>query len=154
MNRSLPNIRIISVGASSKVYRDIQELYENRLKKVTNFEHIVLKERGDNPEDVRKTTSKLILSKLDAGEMVLLFDQTGQQYGSEEFTRLLQTQALSSMTLVVGSSYGVDKSLQDRANKVISLSKMTFPHELARIMVLEQTYRAHCIATSHPYHHG
>ena len=87
---------------------------------------------------------------------VILLDERGKQLTSPGLAKLIQQRREMSdpnIIFIVGGSMGVSPDLRQRANYVLSLSQMTLPHALARVIVLEQIYRALCIQASHPYHH-
>ncbi|MED5362558.1 MAG: 23S rRNA (pseudouridine(1915)-N(3))-methyltransferase RlmH, partial [Bacteroidota bacterium] len=84
------------------------------------------------------------------------FDEKGKQMDSKTFSQFISKQTmLKSGTLVfcLGGAYGFSESLRKRAKRMVSLSPMTFPHQLARVIALEQLYRAYTIINHHPYHH-
>ena len=81
----------------------------------------------------------------------MLLDERGQQTTSPEFSRALSCRA--DATIVIGGAYGVNDELRQRANLMVSLSKMVFPHQLVRLILIEQIYRAQAIYNHHPYHH-
>lgn len=149
---NLPKIRLISVSRPKQQWQDIVHEYENRLTKITTYEHIVIKELGHTETETRTRTSIEIEKRIPKNSYVILFDERGKRYTSEEFAQLL-VDAPSEVCLILGSSYGVSDELRQRADAVVSLGEMVFAHEIARVIVLEQLYRAHAILTNHPYHH-
>lgn len=97
-----------------------------------------------------------ILSRLKSGDKLVLLDDKGQKYTSEGFSDYLQRQMNSSIkTLVfcVGGAYGFSEKVYEKSDDLISLSPMTFSHQLVRLIFTEQLYRALCIKHNHPYHH-
>ena len=153
MNQRLPKIRLYSFGKPKSEFIPLLDYFTKRLGNAAEFEHIILKEKGSSETQTRQAASREILSRLKQDDALILLDETGKQYSSAAYADLLASQS-SSICLVIGSSYGVDEQLKDRANHIVSLSQMVLPHELARILVIEQTYRAHCILNNHPYHHS
>ena len=148
----LPKITVISVSKPSGAWAGLVDDYCTRLSRVTDFKHIVIKERGDSPVSTRKQTTDEIRKKIPAGHAVVMLDERGKQVTSPFFAQ--QTaKSQKPVCYVIGSSYGVDEEFLQQADLVLGLSKMVLPHELARVMLLEQLYRAHAILTNHPYHH-
>ena len=154
-------IDLIVVGktASGFVSRGIEE-YMSRLKHYISFNiHYV----GDvkntrNLSEVQQKLSegKSILDAVDPGDFVALLDERGKMFTSSEFASYLQKRMLSGskrLVFVVGGPYGFSQEVYDRANDKISLSKMTCPHDLIRLIFTEQLYRAFTILAGEPYHH-
>lgn len=99
---------------------------------------------------------KSLLATLEAGDHVVLLDEHGTERTSMDFSQWLQRRMASGskrVVFVVGGPYGFSQDVYDRANEKISLSKMTFPHELVRLVFVEQLYRAFTILRHEPYHH-
>ena len=99
---------------------------------------------------------KALLSTLDSSDHVVLLDEHGVERTSVEFSQWLQRRMASGskrLVFLVGGPYGFSQEVYDRANEKISLSKMTFPHELVRLVFVEQLYRAFTILRHEPYHH-
>lgn len=125
------------------------------------------------PFDIRvipdiKTTKKLteqaqkdaegeqILAQLSASDYVVLLDERGKELTSRGFSEFIEKKAQTvqkNLVFVIGGPYGFSKAVYNRADMQLSLSKMTFPHELIRIFITEQIYRALTIARNMPYHH-
>ena len=85
----------------------------------------------------------------------MILDENGILNNTSTYTKFIQQKISNYQTLIfiVGDAYGVPSILSDRADSIISLSKMTFPHSIARLILVEQTYRAFTILNNHPYHH-
>ena len=99
---------------------------------------------------------KMLLATLETSDHVVLIDEHGSERTSVEYSEWLQRRMASGckrLVFVVGGPYGFSKEVYDRANEKISLSKMTFPHELVRLIFVEQLYRAFTILRHEPYHH-
>ena len=97
-----------------------------------------------------------LLEALDPQDVPLVLDERGTALTSPQLARLLQKiddDALGRACFIIGGAYGLDEAVRRRAWKLVSLSSMTFPHELARVLLLEQLYRAECIIRKVPYHH-
>ena len=104
----------------------------------------------------QKAEAKQLLKRLNPDDYLILLDDKGKEYSSPDFSdKLLKLFQLSSPRLIflAGGAYGFDETLYHRANHKMSLSKMTFPHDLCRLIFLEQLYRALTIAHNHPYQH-
>lgn len=97
-----------------------------------------------------------MLDALQPGDWVVLLDEKGKEYTSREFASYVDKRMVSvarRMIFVVGGPYGFSKAMYDRADEKMSLSKMTFPHEMVRLFFVEQLYRAMTILCGEPYHH-
>lgn len=97
-----------------------------------------------------------MLDALQPGDWVVLLDEKGKEYTSREFASYVDKRMVSvarRMIFVVGGPYGFSKAMYDRADEKMSLSKMTFPHEMVRLFFVEQLYRAMTILRGEPYHH-
>jgi len=137
------------------------EEYRRRLVHYTDFqirELPELKNSGSWPEKkVKEEEAKIILKAIDSQDYVVLLDEGGQQMDSIAFAGLLEKQQYGSfrtMSFVVGGAYGFAGEVYQRTNYKFSLSKMTFSHQLVRLIFLEQLYRAYTIIRGEPYHHG
>ncbi len=148
-------LRLIAVGRPrQKSFQLAESEYRRRLEGYLKLE--VVEVRDGKQARLQANLLKeaeSILPLLRPGEQTVLLDSTGQQWTSPEWANWLAAQQSLGVTLVIGSSYGVDPSVRARATTLWSLSKLTFPHELARVLVLEQVYRAVTILAGHPYHH-
>lgn len=104
----------------------------------------------------KKQESKNILAAIDKSDYVVLLDEHGKEFTSMDFSRYIDkkmTTVSKRLVFVVGGPYGFDEDVYARANEKISLSKMTFSHEMIRLIFTEQLYRAMTILNSEPYHH-
>ncbi len=105
---------------------------------------------------VRQLESEALLKNVVADDTVYLLDEKGTQLSTIEFSEKLQVvrnQSTRHLIIIIGGAYGVSKALIERADMVISLSKMVFPHQLVRLLLIEQLYRAHTILAGEKYHH-
>ncbi len=134
--------------------------YEQRIRKYFPFALKVIpdiRNRKTLSEDEQKRQeSQLILQQLQAGDELVLLDESGRQMRSREFAAFIekiQMQSTRRMVFVVGGPYGFAPEITQRANYKLSLSPMTFPHQLVRLIFLEQLYRACTIMRNEPYHH-
>ena len=96
-----------------------------------------------------------VSSMLDGKQSTVLLDRNGEQIDSEGITQLVSSfseKGISQLSFVIGGSSGFPKQLTSKARKIIAISKMVFPHKIARLILVEQLYRAKCIINRHPYH--
>lgn len=136
------------------------EEYLGRLKNYCQFE---LKEIPEikaakhlTQDEIKKKEEALFLSSIDKTDKVILLDENGNMLSSTEFSVFLQksiTENCKKLVFFIGGPYGFSENLHERANGKISLSKMTFTHQMVRMIFLEQLYRAHTILRGEPYHH-
>lgn len=146
-------IKIICVGKIKENYFiDAIKEYKKRLGKYTKLEIIEL---PDYNYDINKTLfeeGKNILNKIDDKSFVITMQVNGKQIDSVEFSKLIDTNISNNITFVIGGSYGLSKEVLDRSNYALSFSKLTFPHQLFRIVLLEQIYRSFKIINNETYH--
>ena len=136
------------------------EAYQNRLKHYINFE-IELIADIKNVKNLTETQQKekegeLILKKLTATDVLILLDEKGTSFSSVTFSEYLQKKmnaGVKQLVLVIGGPYGFSETVYKQAQGKISLSKMTFSHQMIRLFVVEQLYRAYTILKNEPYHH-
>lgn len=150
-------IRIIAVGKRHEAWVQAGiERYEKRLKRPLDVEWVLLPHSAREGDSARQEESERILERLPSREFVLLLDERGKQLDSPAFSHLLMAPIESSkkVAIVIGGAYGVDARMHERADFVLSLSPMVFPHQLVRLIIIEQLYRAQEIATNRPYHHS
>ena len=112
--------------------------------------------RTAGPEKQKDLEGKKFLEEIIPGDFVMLLDERGKEYTSRQFSDFIVKKSVElpkSLVFVIGGPYGFSKEMYDRADAMISLSKMTFPHELVRLFFVEQLYRAGSIMKGEPYHH-
>ena len=148
-------INIVCVGnLKEKFSKEHQEEYCKRLSAFCKLNIIEIKEQNQlsNPEMILEKEGEEILKKLKGYS--ILCDINSTEIGSEKFAKKLKDLSLKTSTLsfVIGGSYGVSQSVRDRCDERISFSPMTFPHNLFRIMLLEQIYRGFMIESGKSYH--
>lgn len=154
-------ICLLVIGKTDAVYvRQGIEEYEKRLKRYISFEMRVLpdvknvKNSGESLQKERE--GELILEQLQPGDVVVLLDERGQQYSSVEFSTYLSQKMLGGikrLVFVIGGPYGFSEAVYRRGNEKVSLSRMTFSHQMVRMIFAEQIYRAMTILKGEPYHH-
>ena len=147
--------RIIAVGQLKRgFYADGCEFYLDRLGRLAPTEIVEIKD-GKEPDAQRRTSGESdgLLQRSD-GKVVVL-DERGKSFGSKELAGFIdewETQSVSRVSLLLGGADGHSSQLRDRADALWRLSELTLPHELARLVLLEQLYRAETIRAGHPYH--
>ena len=149
-------IRVVCVGKKHEAWvQDGIERYQKRLKKPFNIEWILLPHSAREGLVARQDESQRLLLRLTADDYLVLLDERGKNLDSPQLAAaLLQPlQSAKNVVIIIGGAYGVDHSIHDRADIVWSLSKLVFPHQLVRLILAEQLYRAQEISSGGPYHH-
>ena len=149
-------IRILAIGKKHESWvSEGLERYEKRLKKPFASEWALLPQSAREGITARQEESERILQRLSDDDYVVLLDERGKLSDSPALAQLLLTPLESSrrVTLIIGGAYGVDETVHARANVVWSLSPLVFPHQLVRLILAEQLYRAQEISAGNPYHH-
>ncbi|MBC8344388.1 MAG: 23S rRNA (pseudouridine(1915)-N(3))-methyltransferase RlmH [Bacteroidetes bacterium] len=133
------------------------ELYTKRIQHYTPFASREIEiPKSKNPKEAVQTEQEQILKLIQPNDQIILLDEKGKSFTSYDFAKYLQQQFNSSpnrLIFLTGGSYGFGDDIYHRSNALISLSKFTFPHDLVRIIFLEQFYRALSIIHNHPYQH-
>jgi len=138
--------------------KDALAIYQERLKHYIAYKVTILKEpkvKSKNRESHKKAEADLILSKVRRQDYVILLDERGKQLSSVQLARWIehkQNISISSIVLIIAGPYGAHQSLKDRADYTLSLSTMTLTHDMVRVVLLEQMYRAHTIIRGESYH--
>ena len=150
-------ITIVAIGKKhdSWVVEGVQR-YQERLKKPYDAKWILLPHSALQDAAARQEESGRILARLSDRDFVVLLDERGDEFDSPQVARLLDTAftAGHQVTCIIGGAYGVDDRVHQRADVVWSLSPLVFPHQLVRLILAEQLYRAQQITAGHPYHHN
>ena len=118
--------------------------------------HDIKNTKNISEDQQKRTEGAKILSLLDKSDFVVLLDEHGKEYTSMQYSSYIQKRMLSGVkkvVFVIGGPYGFSQEVYDRANDKISFSKMTFNHEMIRLIFTEQLYRAYTIINHEPYHH-
>lgn len=138
----------------------LQEDYQNRLKFYIPFETVIIPElkntRNLSVNEQLEKEADLILRQLEPTDEIILLDEKGKSFTSVSFSEFLSKKMLSSVkrtVFVVGGPYGFSERVYKRANSLVSLSAMTFSHQMIRLIFIEQLYRAMTILKGEPYHH-
>ena len=149
-------IKIICVGKIKEKYlRDAIDEYTKRISKYTKLNLIEVKDYDyDDINKVFNSEKEQIEKYIDSKDYLITLEIEGKQISSEQLaTKLDETLTINSnITFVIGGSYGIDKSIKDRANYHLSFSTLTFPHQLFRVLLLEQIYRSYKINNNESYH--
>jgi 23S rRNA (pseudouridine1915-N3)-methyltransferase len=154
-------IKLLAIGKTDdKNLQVLIETYQQRLKHYINFELEVIPDLK-NVKNLSETQQKekegeLILGKLATTDVLILLDEKGKEFGSVDFSKYLQKKmnaGLKQLVLVIGGPYGFSEVVYKAAQGKISFSKMTFSHQMIRLFVVEQLYRAFTILKNEPYHH-
>lgn len=154
-------IKLLAIGKTdNKHLIQLIEEYQNRLKHYIKFELEVIPDIKNvkNLSEVQQKEKEgaLILSKLQNTDDLVLLDDKGKHFTSIEFSQYLQKKmnsGIKQLVLVIGGPYGFSDSVYKKAIAKISLSKMTFSHQMIRLFTIEQIYRAFTILKNEPYHH-
>ncbi len=146
---------VIAIGGLKRgFYQEGCQHFLGRLSAYAKIELLELKEgKGRTPEQVKEQEGKALLKAAD-GYLICL-DEKGRQLGSEQLASkisLLENRAISHISLLIGGAEGLSETVKKAVSDSWSLSKLTLPHELARLLLLEQLYRAETIRAGHPYH--
>lgn len=150
-------IKLFVTGKISENYLNYGiDIYLSRLKHYTKLQIIEYPEsKSKNINDIKNIESKKIIEKVNFGkEELILLDEAGSNFSSIQFSNLLQNKMNNSKDLVfvIGGAYGFSTEINEKANLKISMSKMTFSHQMIRLFFLEQLYRAFTILKGEPYH--
>jgi 23S rRNA (pseudouridine1915-N3)-methyltransferase len=154
-------IKVICVGKTNhNALRDWLPEYQKRLLHYVKLDWVELPELK-NTKNLRESVQKeeegkRVLKQLNPQDIVVLLDEKGSQYTSKDFAVFLQKRmnaGTKNLVFVIGGPYGFSTELYERAQHKISLSSMTFSHQMVRIFVAEQLYRAFSILNNEPYHH-
>jgi 23S rRNA (pseudouridine1915-N3)-methyltransferase len=154
-------IKFICIGKTSKSFLIAgEEEYAGRLKHYCSIERIELPDvknaSGLAKAQLKQAEGKEFLSRIAAGDVVLLLDERGKEYSSLEFSGLVQehmNRSVRTLVFIIGGAYGFSDEVYARANGKLSLSRLTFSHQMVRMIFLEQLYRAFTIIRGESYHH-
>ena len=154
-------IKLLTVGKTTNANLvTLQDEYQNRLKFYIPFEMVVIPELKNTKNlsiaEQQEKEADLILKQLETSDEVVLLDDKGKQFTSMGFSEYISKKMLAShkrMVFVVGGPYGFSERVYSRANGKVSLSAMTFSHQMIRLIFVEQLYRAMTILKGEPYHH-
>jgi 23S rRNA (pseudouridine1915-N3)-methyltransferase len=152
-------VELWAIGKTSEKYlEEGMAIYEKRLKHYLPFQWTAwpdVKIKTQDAQLLKKEEGKMILSKLHPEDYLVLLDERGREMGSEEMARWMEKKLGGSekkLVFLIGGAYGFSQELYDRAQYSLSLSRMTFSHQMVRLFMLEQLYRAMTILRNEPYH--
>jgi 23S rRNA (pseudouridine1915-N3)-methyltransferase len=155
-------VELVLVGPTDKKY--LQEGISEFVKRLSKYCRLEVTEIRESrhagkltPAERVRLETEMLIEKLQKDSFVVLLDEKGAQFSSEAFAKWIERSSVAIRTklvFVIGGPYGVGKKMRDRANHIISLSGMTFSHQMVRLIFLEQLYRAFSIIKKEPYHHG
>lgn len=153
-------IKIVSVGSiKEKFLKDAISEYLKRLTRFAKIEMIEVDEtkiQNKSEEQVKKEEGERLLKRIGQDEFVFLLDLKGELISSEVLAQKINdliNKGISPLTFVIGGTLGLSEEVRKRANIKLSISKMTFTHQMCRMIILEQIYRAFKIINNEEYHH-
>lgn len=154
-------IELIAIGrTANRAMAELIDRYADRVGHYVPFKFTALpdvKNTRNMSESQQKTVEgQLLLKAIEPTDVVVLLDEHGKERTSMEFAAYLERKMLSvprRLVFLIGGPYGFGDEVRQRANESVSMSKMTFPHELIRLIFVEQLYRAYTIMRGEPYHH-
>lgn len=154
-------IKLLAIGKTD--HQQLQMLiddYQKRLGFYIKFDFEIIpdlkKAKNLSEEQQKQKEGELILAKLSNTDLLILLDENGKQFDSVAFSGYLQkhmNSGIKQLVFVIGGPYGFSQEVYNKANGKISLSKMTFSHQMIRLFLIEQLYRAFTILRNEPYHH-
>ncbi|MDB4014527.1 23S rRNA (pseudouridine(1915)-N(3))-methyltransferase RlmH [Flavobacteriaceae bacterium] len=151
-------IKLVVVGKTKN--KELISLIENYIKRINFFNKFQIievnsvKTKKNNLDEIKKIECENILKKIKKNDLFFLLDEKGKNYNSREFADFLKVRFQESKTIVfvIGGAFGFSKDLYNKSKGLISISKMTFSHQIIRLFFTEQLYRAFTILNNHPYH--
>ncbi|MBC8756813.1 23S rRNA (pseudouridine(1915)-N(3))-methyltransferase RlmH [Kordia sp. YSTF-M3] len=155
------NIKVLAIGRTDD--KQLQQLIDQYVKRLSHYVKFDLEVIPDlkNTKNLSEAQQKekegeLILKKLSPTDVLVLLDENGKQFTSIDFSSYLQKRmnaGIKTLVFVIGGPYGFSETVYAKAQGKISVSKMTFSHQMVRLFVVEQIYRAFTILRNEPYHH-
>ena len=154
-------VKLVTVGKTDVPWvKEGLDLYVSRLRHYVPFTLVEIPQLKNvsafSQEQIKEKEGELILKQVAPGDTVILLDERGRQYRSVEWADWIQRQLSmggKGLVFVVGGAYGFSQKVYDRSNGLVSLSIMTFSHQMVRTVFAEQLYRAFTIIRGEPYHH-
>jgi 23S rRNA (pseudouridine1915-N3)-methyltransferase len=154
-------IKLIVIGKTNQSFLIAGETeYSNRLKHYIQLERIDISDvknaKNLSHEQLKNAEGKLFLNKVDATDTLILLDDKGKEFTNLEFSSFLekhQVHGRGTLTFIIGGAFGFSDELYIRSNHKLSLSKLTFSHQMIRMIFLEQLYRSFTIIKGESYHH-
>lgn len=151
-------INILAIGKiKNRALKELEQEYLDRLSRYTACDLRELKDSSaQTPQKKISDESKNILERIPPGTFVIILDKMGQQFTSERLAKFIQeknNRGIKGIFFIIGGAYGLSDEIKKRSNHLLSLSTLTLTHELARVILFEQLYRAHTILRGEKYHH-
>ena len=154
-------IKLLFIGKEN--LEELQTVSQDYISKINNYNPFEIEAipylkntKSISQELQKKQEGELFLKKITAQDIVVLLDERGQEVSSVQFSQFIQQRFNSgckNVLFLIGGAYGFSEEMYSRANFTLAMSKMTFPHKLARLLFVEQLYRAFTILKGEPYHH-
>lgn len=152
-------IELWTIGETNERYlKEGIEIYQKRLKHYTNFtiqDYKIKHPKSANSKVVKKLEADFVIGKLIPSDVLILLDEKGKEYTSRTFADFIEKKQVAGvrrLVFLIGGAFGFDDALYKRANGKLSLSQMTFSHQMIRLFFCEQLYRAYTILNNEPYH--
>ena len=151
-------IKLVVVGKTKN--KELISLVGNYIKRINFFNKFQIievnsiKTKKNSENEIKRIEGENILKKIKNNDLLFLLDEKGKNYNSRKFADFLKMKLKESKTIifVIGGAFGFSKEVYAKSNGLISLSKMTFSHQIIRLFFTEQLYRAFTILNNHPYH--
>ena len=151
-------IKLVVVGKTKK--NELITLINDYLKRINFYvkfnivEVSSLKSKKINEKELKKIEGENILKIIEKNEVLFLLDENGKSFNSVDFSKFIENkiQQNKNIAFAIGGAYGFSKEVYENSSQTISISKMTFSHQLARLFFTEQLFRAFTIINNHPYH--
>jgi 23S rRNA (pseudouridine1915-N3)-methyltransferase len=155
------NLKLIAIGKTSESWlKQGIEVYTKRMVHYLPFEYIEIQDvkiaKGTGEAEVKRLEGLEVLKRIDSSAYLVILDEQGEGFTSKELANHLQKRmnaGIKTMVFLIGGPYGFSEALYARANEKMSLSKLTFSHQMVRVFTVEQLYRAMTILRNEPYHH-
>ena len=155
------DVKLVTVGKTDvKWVKEGLDLYVSRLRHYVPFSLVEIPQLKNvsalTQEQIKEREGELILKQLNPGDSVILLDEHGKEYRSVEWAEWIRQRLArggKALVFVIGGAYGFSQAVYDRAEGMVSLSRMTFSHQMVRTIFAEQLYRAFTIIKGEPYHH-
>lgn len=156
------NIKLIQIGKTKQQELEaLISLYTDRLNHLVKFEIVTIQDikntRNLNEHQQKEKEAELILKQIHTSDCVVLLDEKGKHYTSNNFADFFQQKmnsGIKTLVFVIGGPYGFSEKIYQTAKQKVALSSMTFTHEMIRLLFVEQVYRAYAILNNLPYHHN
>lgn len=154
-------IKLLAIGKTDdKSLQALIQIYQERLRHYIKFELVIIpelkKSKNLSENQQKEKEGDLLLKEIRSTDQLILLDEKGQEFRSIEFSRFLQKKmnsGIKHLVFVIGGPYGFSDQIYRKAKGKVSFSKMTFSHQMIRLFVVEQIYRAFTILKNEPYHH-